>query len=329
MSNPLISVIVPVYKVEPYLHRCVDSILEQTFSDFELILVDDGSPDNCGAICDEYAAKDSRVHVIHQQNGGLSAARNAGIDWAFSRSDSTWLSFIDSDDSVLPDYLSRMYTSAAEQDADLCICDFQTVLPDGEIAQDEVGIPSRVDSGTALLKENIIYSNWRFVIACSKLYRKQLFAKLRFPVGYIHEDEAIIHRVLGGAAKVICISDRLYCYYLREESITGTGRTVKSTDYLSALSDRIRYARKAGLTALVGSSVWVYLRFLLETALPLLMDAEHNSRYIKRASSATRAVLSQLLRSKSRTSREKIRVILFSYCPRFYLSIAKRHVKNR
>ena len=90
---PQISVIVPIYKVEPYLHRCVDSILLQTFRDFELILVDDGSPDNCGRICDQYAENDNRIHVIHQQNRGLSAARNAGIDWAFKNSDSRCLLF--------------------------------------------------------------------------------------------------------------------------------------------------------------------------------------------------------------------------------------------
>ena len=93
----LVSVIVPVYKVEKYIHRCVDSILAQSFRDFELILVDDGSPDNCGAICEEYAAKDSRIHVIHQANGGLSAARNTGIEWALAHSDSQWLTFIDRD----------------------------------------------------------------------------------------------------------------------------------------------------------------------------------------------------------------------------------------
>ena len=103
---PIISVIVSVYKVEPYIRQCVDSILAQTFTDFELILVDDGSPDNCGAICDEYAAQDCRVRVIHQENGGLSAARNAGIDWAFANSDSQWLAFVDSDDWVHPDYLA-------------------------------------------------------------------------------------------------------------------------------------------------------------------------------------------------------------------------------
>ena len=105
---PTISVIVPVYKVEKYIHRCVDSILSQTFTDFELILVDDGSPDNCGKICDEYAEKDIRIHVIHQENGGLSAARNAGIDWVFANSDSEWITFIDSDDWVHPEYLERL-----------------------------------------------------------------------------------------------------------------------------------------------------------------------------------------------------------------------------
>ena len=100
MENPKISVIVPVYNVQQYLHRCVDSILGQTFTDFELILVDDGSPDGCPAICDEYAVKDSRIHVIHQENAGLSAARNTGIDWVLATSDSQWISFVDSDDFI-------------------------------------------------------------------------------------------------------------------------------------------------------------------------------------------------------------------------------------
>ena len=119
---PTISVIVPVYKVEKYIHRCVDSILEQTYADFELILVDDGSPDNCGAICDEYATQDSRVVVIHQENGGLSAARNAGIDWAFTNSDSQWISFVDSDDWVHPEYLERLLDVAVSRSADMTFC---------------------------------------------------------------------------------------------------------------------------------------------------------------------------------------------------------------
>ena len=104
-----ISVIVPVYKVEQYLRRCVDSILSQTFSDFELILIDDGSPDRCGEICDEYKQRDGRVVVIHQSNGGLSAARNTGIIWSLENSDSDWLTFVDSDDWVHSEYLERLF----------------------------------------------------------------------------------------------------------------------------------------------------------------------------------------------------------------------------
>ena len=121
---PAISVIVPVYKVEKYIHRCVDSILGQTFTDYELILVDDGSPDNCGAICDEYAVKDSRIVVIHQENGGLSAARNTGIDWSFANSDSRWLTFIDSDDWVHPEYLQRLLAAAVEHNVSVSICGY-------------------------------------------------------------------------------------------------------------------------------------------------------------------------------------------------------------
>ena len=121
---PQISVIVPVYKVEAFLHRCVDSILCQSFSDFELILVDDGSPDSCGQICEAYAAKDSRIRVIHQKNGGLSAARNTGIDWVMANSGSHWLAFVDSDDWVHPDFLQTLYTAAEQTLSKISACGF-------------------------------------------------------------------------------------------------------------------------------------------------------------------------------------------------------------
>ena len=117
-----ISVIVPVYKVEPYLRRCVDSILAQTFSDIEVILVDDGSPDGCPAICDEYARLDKRVKVIHQKNGGLSAARNAGLDWVFANSDSQWISFVDSDDWVHPQFLEYLYRAIVDYNVKISVC---------------------------------------------------------------------------------------------------------------------------------------------------------------------------------------------------------------
>ena len=324
---PTVSVIVPVYKVEPWLRRCVDSILAQRFADFELILVDDGSPDRCGDICDEYAQKDPRVHVIHQKNGGLSAARNAGIERALSTG-SQWLAYVDSDDEISPYYLSRMYEAVMEHHAELCVCDFRTIYPDGKPHTDEPEIPARIAAGRELLEEKGFLGNWHIVIACNKLYRAELFASLRFPVGYVHEDEAVIHRVLGASSKVVCIPDPLYFYYQRTSSITGSGKTVKSTDYLTAMADRIRYAKENRLPNCASSAVWGYLWWLLEISLPLLVRAEKGSPYIKRAARATRTVLPDLLRSKSRTRREKLRVVLFGFFPRAYLAHARRNVKQ-
>ena len=119
-----ISMIVPAYKVDSYLHRCVDSILAQTFADYELILVDDGSPDGCGTICDDYLLRDERIIVIHQQNGGLSAARNSGIDWAFACSDSEWISFVDSDDWTHCQYLELKYKTEKEAEIEGSTCAF-------------------------------------------------------------------------------------------------------------------------------------------------------------------------------------------------------------
>ena len=119
---PSISVIVPIYMVEPYLRRCVDSILAQTFPDFELILVDDGSPDNCGQICEEYARLDRRVLVIHQENRGLSAARNAGIDWVMANSDSSWITFVDSDDWIHPNMLKHLFELNRDHGTQISAC---------------------------------------------------------------------------------------------------------------------------------------------------------------------------------------------------------------
>jgi len=120
---PLISIIVPVYKVEQYLHRCVDSILSQTYDNFELILIDDGSPDGCPAICDEYTKNDSRVHVIHQVNQGLAEVRNVGVKQAHGE----YIAFIDSDDFVSPNYIETLYSGVVDYDADISICSFSKV----------------------------------------------------------------------------------------------------------------------------------------------------------------------------------------------------------
>ena len=233
---PQISIIVPVYKVEPYIHRCVDSILAQTFTDFELILVDDGSPDNCPAICDEYASKDKRIHVIHQSNGGLSAARNAGIDWAFANSDSEWLSFIDSDDWIHKEYLQQLYDACVKNNLSISACAFMRT--DKTMIEHE-----EVDSILEIYDPETLWSQRREVtVASTKLYAKNLWKDIRFPLGKLHEDEYITYRLLFLCDNIGYISFALYYYYQTPNSIMHLGWSLKrSENSIEALEGQLDY----------------------------------------------------------------------------------------
>ena len=181
---PVVSVIVPVYKVEPYLRRCVDSILNQSFQDFELILVDDGSPDSCGAICDEYAARDSRIHVIHQENKGLSGARNTGIDHA----NGEYLAFVDSDDKWSPYFLESLYKALKEHDADISQCRWEYMHGDEIKEAYNPNAKCECFTGREMLSNLYIQTGAYYVVAWNKLYKKELFEEIRYQEGRIHED---------------------------------------------------------------------------------------------------------------------------------------------
>jgi len=237
---PQISVIVPVYKVEKYIHRCVDSILSQTFSDFELVLVDDGSPDNCGAICDAYAAKDPRVKVIHQQNGGLSAARNAGIDWVFANSDSRWLTFVDSDDWIHPKMLESLLTAAEQHASPVSICGY---------AETEGDEPETADDVAVVLwdtEQFFVEHNVNATIACGKLYRRECFTEIRYPVGKIHEDEFTTYRILFQQECVPVISESLYCYRVNNTGITKSKWTPRRLVYFDAAKSQAAFFEEIG-----------------------------------------------------------------------------------
>lgn len=243
---PEISVIVPVYKVEPYLRRCVDSILSQTFSDLELILVEDGSPDNCGAICDEYGNADSRVHVIHQENGGLSAARNAGIDWAFAHSDSRWLTFIDSDDWVHPEYLERLLNGAEQTNTAICVCRLCNVSSE-EMAKSVAVLP--VNPEIRDVEEFLCSEYEHSTIAPTKIYRKELFRLHRYPVGKLHEDAFLTYRIFCQNTEISYIPQPMYFYFQNENGIMHSPWTVKRLDNIDAHKEQVRFFRENGYTA--------------------------------------------------------------------------------
>ena len=239
----LISVIVPVYNVEPYIHRCVDSILGQTFPDFTLILVDDGSPDNCGAICDEYARRDGRIHVIHQKNAGLSAARNAAIDWTFANGDSQWITFIDSDDWVHPEFLERLLRAAEDQKVLVSACGY------AETEGEDPEIPPETLSALRCTPEEFYREHsTQATIACAKLYHKSCFDKVRYPVGKIHEDEFVTYRLLFLDTHLAYLPAPLYAYFINLSGITRKAWTSRHLDAWEAYEQQIAFFEQRGDT---------------------------------------------------------------------------------
>lgn len=238
---PEISVIVPVYKVESYLQRCIASILAQTFTSFELILVDDGSPDRCPAICDEYAKKDSRIHVIHQLNSGVSAARNKGIEWAKANSDSQWISFVDSDDWVHPLFLEYLLLAAQKYQVPVSCCKFQRVQEGespSEINDCKIILLQTVDVYCSALGNGIEAYPWRF------LYKKNLFDNVCFPVGKIFEDIFTTYKLIFQSQNIAEVSQGLYYYFYRKNSLSHSVWTPHQLDCIEAYEENLLYFRK-------------------------------------------------------------------------------------
>ena len=235
--DKLISVIVPIYKVEKYLKKCVDSLLVQTYKNLEIILVDDGSPDNCSVICDQYALMDSRVKVIHQKNSGLSAARNTGIKIAKGE----FIAFVDSDDYIAPNMYEEMFKLISRADAELAICNVQKVDEKGKILDSDWTVESRVYDKKEIFQKlnglNAVY----YITAWNKLYRRELFSTILFPVGKIHEDEFIIHEIFDKCNRIVSTDSIYYFYLQRDGSIMSNRKSVKSLDGVEALYNRFYF----------------------------------------------------------------------------------------
>ena len=226
-----ISVIVPVYRVEKFLPQCIESVLNQTFTDFELILVDDGSPDRCPAICDEAAERDARVRVIHQANAGLSAARNAGIEAAHG----AWLSFVDSDDYIAPQFYEKLYQTAQRTDADCVMCSVQNVDESGKpIDSALMRVADEVKTGREVLRKIGRDDVTPYLTAWNKLYRRKLFNTLRYPAGRQNEDVFVFAELFCQVQRAVCVAEPLYFYRKRIGSIMNSVVTLRNLDEMWA-----------------------------------------------------------------------------------------------
>lgn len=244
-----ISVIVPVYKVEPYLRACIDSILSQSYCDFECVLVDDGSPDNCGAICDEYASKDRRIHVIHQNNGGLSVARNTGIDWTIQNSNAQWICFVDSDDVLSDCYLERLLYTAVKKSALISACAIrrfrgnepQKAVIDG-FSEDEISILE----SSQFLNDQMTRKIEMGVV--NRLFHISVFDDIRFFPGRLHEDIFFAADLLEKKHSVAFLNQPLYYYRQRKNSIMKQQKAQRtySPDRIIAANYLLKKAEKSG-----------------------------------------------------------------------------------
>ena len=225
--QPLISVIVPIYKVEKYLRRCIDSILNQTYENLEVILVDDGSPDNCPSICDDYAKKDSRVVVLHKENGGLSDARNAGMEIAQGE----YISFVDSDDYISKEMLFDLYDNLIKSQSEISSCGVKWVKEDGSLLNTDV-----VDEDKIFNTEEAMWQllNSRCIKAhvWNKLYKKEIAKSVLFEKGKYHEDIQWAYQIIAKTKKVSVINSAYYYYVQRANSITTNQYSEKRLDGL-------------------------------------------------------------------------------------------------
>ena len=241
-DEPLVSVVVPVYKVEGTLDKCLSTIVGQTYHNLEIILVDDGSPDSCPSLCDAWSVKDERIRVIHQENAGLSAARNAGIGTCQGQ----YIAFVDSDDYVEYCFIEKMVYAAGQTDADIVICGIvrESIDYNGSVEQNH---EEPVNQLEVLTRDDIIERftipspNNLYVVAWNKLYRRSLWNDIRYPMGRINEDLFVIHRLYDQCLSVAILPEAMYHYCLSAESIMRSAFSIRRLDCVDAFCDRLTY----------------------------------------------------------------------------------------
>lgn len=242
MEQPLISVIVPVYKVERTLDRCVQSLINQSYGNLEIILVDDGSPDGCPALCDGWAARDGRIRVLHKPNGGLSDARNRGVELARGE----YISFVDSDDYVSPDYAEYLLGLLRETGADIA-CGQHRITHDSQekfqAGEERISLFTGEEACAALYREETYMS---LVTAWAKLFPTALLREIPFPVGRLHEDEATAYRLYYSSGRVALGSRPIYAYYQNSASIVHNRTERNQRDTLLAFEEQCQFYRERG-----------------------------------------------------------------------------------
>lgn len=264
MENPLISVIVPIYKVEQYLDKCITSIVNQTYKNLEIILVDDGSPDNCPTICDKWKEQDNRIVVIHKENGGLSDARNAGLD--ICKGD--YIAFVDSDDYIHEKMYETLIKVLLEKNCDIVQCDFLRVTEDQHLNNESLQYMIK-EYNTKEALYSLINENPLKQVVWNKLYRRYIFDTLRFEAGKLNEDDFFTYQAFDKCKKVCSINTFLYYYLVRNTSIMGEEFNIRRLDGLEARMNRYNFLKEKYIDLASNDKkiLWFYIMYVYQKVL--------------------------------------------------------------
>lgn len=323
MEN-LISVVIPIYNMELYLKECIESVLNQTYTNLEILLIDDGSTDSSLEICKKYAALDRRIVVIHQENKGLSGARNTGIKKAHGK----YLAFVDSDDYINKMMIEKLYCAINKSEGvELAVCGIQCIYDhnfQGE--KQEVRSIIKDEECDAQIAIERLFSplaeSWQYVVSCNKLYKSSLFDNVCFLESYIHEDEIIIHRILGQCKKIVFISDILYYYRQRNGSITAAEYTAQHLDYFKAIEDRIIYFKNTNRKKLLEKSASQFWYGTINRYY-IFQPNDRNNFYLKRFLKSYRRIVVYLLTKANVCWKERIAILLFAISPQLCKKLLK------
>lgn len=321
-----VSIIVPVYQVENYIRQCVNSILAQTFTDFELILVDDGSTDQSGKICDEYAKMDGRVKVIHKKNGGPSDARNRGMDQAIGN----YFMFVDSDDYIAPTMVECLHESILNKDADIVACNYLYFFENDRKKNFSTNIKSEVLSGAEIFyyrKNERNYGIW--TVAWNKLYRRETLGNVRFHFGKYHEDEFWANDIYQMDIKIVTVPRCLYYYRQRNNSIMGKKCIARDFDILEAFQERIYIYLKEQKYANQAYKVLIYSLEYLEESKRLITNRNEKNKFIQ-SEKRTKDIVKQLKKRKiSNIQRVSLVFIGINPCLTFKVGMKFRGLLER
>lgn len=319
MDKELVSIIVPIYNVEKYLKKCIESIINQTYKNIEIILVDDGSPDKCGEICEEYSKKDNRIVVIHKQNGGLSDARNKGIKVAKGK----YITFVDSDDYVDYRYIELLYKAVKENNTKIAQCNIAKVNMSGNIIARLGYKENSIKTSKNML--NDIYSSHLIenIVVWNKLYLKEMFNNISFPVGKIHEDEFTTFKILYNVDKISIVNEYLYYYRQTDESIIGKKFNKKRMDLLEALEERISFLKEKKEYDLYKKTLKYYIEQLRVYFIKTKKYIGNSSKIQKTIKYKYKIACKEYLKLKEIPNKEKIKSLIFLVLPNIFYMIKK------